>query len=378
MIVVLAGSIGRFPAGGHAWVDLQYLLGFHELGFEVYYLEDCGEGSWVYDWEAEALTTDLEYPVSYLKSCLEPFGFGDRWIYRAGDASIGMDESEFRDVCRSADVMVIRACPIDLWRDEYSASRRRVFIDADPGFTQFKLARGHSTLRSTVDQCERLFTVGGRIGAPDCPIPTHGREWMAMVPPVCMSAWPEGEECEPTHFTSVMQWRSYEDITYQGITYGNKDREFPKFMALPQRTTQPLRLAVTGLPPEHLSEKGWEVIVGWRAVWSADDYQRFVSHSRAEFGVAKHGYVLSQGGWVSDRTACYLASGRPVLVQDTGQGQWLPTGEGLLTFEDLEGAVTGIDMINSDYSRHRAAARRLAEEYFSASRVLSGVLEAAI
>jgi hypothetical protein len=378
VIIVFAGSIGRFPVGGHAWVDLQYLLGFQELGYDVFYLEECGEGSWVYNWEAEELTTDLEYPTSYVASCLEPIGMGDRWIYRAGGASVGMDVREFDEVCRSADLLLIRGCPIDLWRPEYSAPRRTAFVDSDPGFTQFKLARGESIMSETVERSDRLFTVGGCVGLPGCSIPTVGREWVPMLPPVCLSAWPEAKGEDATHFTSVMQWRSYDEVTFEGMTYGNKNLEFPKFLDLPRRTSQPLRIAVSGLPPSKLAECGWDVVVGWRAVWSADDYQRFVSQSRAEFGVAKHGYVLTRGGWVSDRTACYLASGRPVLVQDTGQGQWLPTGEGLLTFEDLQGAVTGIDTINSDYSRHRAAARRLAEEYFSAGRVLSGVLEAAL
>jgi hypothetical protein len=378
MIVVFAGSIGRFPVGGHAWVDLQYLLGFRELGCEVYYLEECGEGSWVYDWEAEKLTTDLAYPTSYLSSCLEPTGLGDRWIYRAGDASVGMDVREFREVCEAADLLLVRGCPLELWRDEYTAPRRKAFVDSDPGFTQFKLARRHSAMSATVDRCDRLFTVGGCVGSRTCSIPTVGREWIPMLPPVCLSAWPEAQHDDATHFTSVMQWRSYDEVTHEGTTYGNKNLEFPKFMDLPQRTKQPLRIAVTGLPPSRLSERGWDVVVGWKAVWSAEDYRQFVLRSRGEFGVAKHGYVSTRGGWVSDRTACYLAAGRPALVQDTGQGDWLPVGEGLLTFQTLEGAVQGIECINSDYSCHRAAARRLAEEHFSATRVLSSVLDASL
>ncbi len=378
MIVVFAGSIGRFPVGGHAWVDLQYLLGLRELGCDVYYVEECGEGSWVYNWEEEELTTDLAYPTSYLQSCLTPAGFEGRWIYRAGDISVGMEVEKLRDICRSADLLIIRGCPIELWRNEYSWPRRRIFIDSDPGFTQFKLERGHSTLRATVDRCARLFTVGGCVGSGDCPIPTLGREWIAILPPVCLSEWPAAPAGDPAYFTSIMQWRSYDEVTYEGTIYGNKNLEFPKFIDLPKRTSQPLRMAVTGVPPNELSEHGWDVVTGWKAVWSPEQYRDFVNESRAEFGVAKHGYVVTRGGWVSDRTGCYLAAGRPALVQDTGQADRLPVGEGLLTFQDIDEAVDGIRSINADYHRHCAAARRLAEEHFSASRVLSSMLESAM
>ena len=378
MIVVFAGSIGRFPVGGHAWVDMHYLLGLRDLGCEVYYLEECGEGSWVYNWETDKLVTDLDYPTDYLRSCLEPIGFGDRWAYRAGDASVGMGIEEIREVCREADLLIIRACPLDLWRDEYSGPRRRIFVDSDPGFTQFKLDRGDSPLQSTIDNCHRLFTAGGRIGSADCPIPTLGREWVPLPPPVFLPEWPMASDGDPTHFTSVMQWRSYDDIVHDGVKYGNKDVEFPKFIDLPQRTSQPLRMAATGVPPEKLADHGWEVVTGWKVVWSPDSYREFVQQSRAEFGVAKHGYVATRGGWVSDRSSCYLAAGRPVLVQDTGQGDWLPVGEVFLTFRDEEGALAGIDSINGDYSKHCIAARKLAEEHFSADRILTRLLELSV
>lgn len=378
MIVAFAGSIGRFPVGGHAWVDMQYLLGLRDLGCDVYYLEECGEGSWVYNWETEELVTDLDYPTSYVKSCLDPIGFGHRWAYRAGDACVGMSVDDLRDICHEADLLIIRACPIDVWREEYCWPRRRIFVDSDPGFTQFKLNGGHSTLQLTIDNCDRLFTAGGRIGSDDCPIPTLGREWVPLPPPVYLPEWPMASNDDPTHFTSVMQWRSYDDIVHDGVRYGNKDVEFPKFIDLPQRTSQPFQMAATGVLPETLADYGWEVVTGWKVVWSPESYREFVQQSRAEFGVAKHGYVATRGGWVSDRSCCYLASGRPVLVQDTGQSDWLPIGDGFLTFRDQRQALSGLDSINADYPKHCKAARKLAEEHFSADRVLSRMLEISV
>jgi hypothetical protein len=174
-----------------------------------------------------------------------------------------------------------------------------------------------------------------------------------------------------------MQWRGFRDVVHNGVLYGQKDREFPRFAELPRHTPQPFRVALTGAPPEDLARHGWEVVPGWvpsRTPWS---YRAFIRESRAEFGVAKHGYVRMRGGWFSDRSVCYLASGRPVLVQDTGLDDWLPTGKGVVTFDDVPGAVRGVEAINADYEGHRRAARRIAEEYFAAERVLPPLLDAA-
>jgi hypothetical protein len=375
VIVVFAGCIGRFPVGGHAWVDMQYLLGLQDLGHDVYYLEDGGAGSWVYNWETEEITTDLDYPTRYLRASLEPIGLGDRWIYRAGDESVGMDLQEFVERCSAAELLIVRASPIEIWRPEYELPRRRIYIDSDPGFTQFRAHNRDATLIATVERCDELFTVGQRVGLRGCPVPTLDRHWHRMLPPVSLREWPTADGPPATHFTAVMQWRSYEEVEYQGVRYGNKDREFEQFLDLPRRTEQPFRIAVTGIRPEALSPHGWEVTVGWQDSFTPASYRDFVRSSRAEFGVAKHGYVATRSGWVSDRSACYLSAGRPVLVQDTGLGETLPTGEGIVTFRDLSEAVRGVEAINADYAGHRRAARALAEEYFSASRVLTQVLE---
>lgn len=382
MIIILAGAIGRCCGlGGKAWVSMQYLAGFQELGYDVFYLEDCGEESWVYNWETEQLTTDLEYPCSYIRDCLEPIGFKDKWIYRAGDHSEGMELDDFLQICSQASLLIFRAIPITLWRAEYDWPQRRIFIDVDPGFTQISLVNGNSDLLSTVERCERLFTIGQRIGMADCPIPTADHHWSKTVSPVTLSEWPMDKNSLRSHFTSIMDWRGYRDIVYKEVFYGQKDQEFPKFLEFPRHTSQPLLIGLLGCPPDQLSqlsEYGWEVVPGEsvsRTPWS---YRKFIQGSRAEFGVAKHGYVQMQSGWFSDRSVCYLASGRPVLVQETGLSDWLPTGEGLLTFKNISEALRGVEDINNDYERHRHTARKLAEEYFASNKVLSKLLEAAM
>jgi hypothetical protein len=374
VLIVFSGSIGRFPVGGHAWINMQYLIGLRELGHDVYYLEECGPESWVYQWENERLTTELDYPTSYLAACMDAAGLGDRWIYRAGDRSRGLDGEDFRRICREADLLLVHAVPMASWRPEYLWPARRAFIDADPGFLQMSLERGDPGLTATVDRCHTLFTVGQRIGAPGCGIPTAGRRWHKTVPPVALSHWPASDEQAGEEFTCVLQWRGFRDEVYQGVTYGQKDREFPRFMDLPRMTEQPLRIALTGAGPETLTAHGWRVEQGWSASRTPGSYRDFIRRSRAEFSVAKHGYVLMQGGWFSDRSVCYLASGRPVLVQDTGLGDWLPLGSGVVAFRDPDGALEGIRAINGDYDHHRAAARRIAEELFATDRVLPTLL----
>ena len=375
MIIIFSGSIGRLPFGGHAWIDMQYMAGLRELGHDVIYLEECGAESWVYSWEAKQVTADLAYPSAYVRACLQLIGMQEKWIYRAGEQSLGMSVEEFRDLCSRTDLFIIRAVPLLMWRPEYMGPRKRIFIDADPGFTQISIANGHPDLTATIERCERLFTIGQRIGSADCPIPTVGREWIKTVPPVSLPHWPVAHDGPTTHFTSIMQWRGFRDVTYKGISYGQKDREFPRYIDLPKQTAQPFEIALTVSPPQDLDKHGWQVVPGWLPSETPESYRAYIQGSRAEFGVAKHGYVKMRGGWFSDRSVCYLASGRPVLVEDTGLQEWLSVGEGVVTFQDVPTALAGIESINANYERHRQAARLLAEEHFSTERVLPPLLE---
>jgi hypothetical protein len=380
MRILFAGSIGRFPVGGHAWVDMQYLLGLQVLGHEVIYVEDCGLESWVYDWERQQMTTELNYPTTYLRDCLADIGFDKQWIYRSGEQSVGMPLADFLEACAQADLLIVRGSPLTLWREEYLRSKRRIYIDSDPGFTQIRLMNADRDLVETIAQCDRLFTMGQCVGTEKCSVPTAGHDWLRLLPPVFLPSWPVVDNPNAPYFTTVMQWRSYAEVTYCGHQYGNKDKEFPKFIDLPKLTKQPFLIALTGphSAPEQLIHHHWKVISGWENTFTPQGYEQFVRNSRAEFAVAKQGYVAMRSGWFSDRSACYLSSGRPILIQDTGQEDWLPVGEGVLTFSNLSEALEGINAINTHYERHRQAARKLAEEYFDSDKVLSALLEAAM
>lgn len=377
MRIIFSGTIGRSGLGGQAWASLQYLLGLRALGHEVFYLEDCGESSWVYDWQKEAWTAGLEYPAAFVRDCLEPFGLGERWIYRTSDQSIGQPMETFLQVCSEADLLILRAVPLWVWRKEYSGPRRRAFIDVDPGFTQISLAHEDRGLAEGIARCERRFTLAQRIGAWNCPIPDIGGPWLKTLPPVALPEWPVAQN-EADHFTSIMRWQGFREATYEGITYGQRDKEFSKFLDLPARASQEFSIALLGTKPENLTSHGWKVLPGEVVSKTISSYRDFIQASRAEFSVPKHGYVAMRGGWFSDRSVCYLASGRPVLIADTGLGDWLPTGEGLVSFNDLTSAVSGAEQINANYDRHRRAARELAEKYFAAERVLPALLDAAM
>jgi len=372
MTIVVAGTIGQSVTGGQAWASMQYLAGFAELGHDVYYLEDCGDHSWVYDWDLGDMTADPEYPASYVNACLRMIGFEHRWIYRAGRRSLGMPLADFLAVCGRASVFIMRAVPMWVWRPEYDRPAHRIFIDVDPGFTQLNIAAGDEGLRTALDRCDHLFTFGQHIGLPECDVPVHA-PWLKTLPPVSLPHWPAVADAG-THFTSIMRWQvGIPDAVHEGVTYGQKDLEFARFLDLPRLTGQAFRLALIG--PESLREWGWETVPGEAVTRTPDAYRAFIQASRGEFGVAKHGYVTAKPGWFSDRSVCYLASGRPVLIQDTGLGDWLPVGDGVVAFSTLEEAQAGVARINADYDHHRRAARRVAEEYFAATRVLPKLLD---
>jgi hypothetical protein len=376
--VVVAGALGRFPVGGHAWADLNLILGLQDVGCDVWYLEDCGDGSWVWDWEKEELVTELGYPTAYVAACLEPHGLGDRWCYRAGDRWAGMHPEAMGDVLATADLLLVRGAPLDVWRPEYDLPSTRAYLDVDPGFTQVRLLVGEPGLVSTIARCEQLFTIAARLGATDCRVPLVGRDWVVTRPCVSLRNWPLWTDGPSSPPSMVLQWRSYRDVTLDGVEYGNKDRTFPAFLDLPLRLGRPVRAALTGGDAAMLTGRGWEVVEGWRATFSANDYASFVRSSEAEFGIAKHGYVALRAGWFSDRSVCHLASGRPVVLQDTGLADWLPLGEGVHAFDDLGGAVRALDLVREDAARQRIRARGLAEEMFSADVVLPPLLAAAV
>lgn len=369
--ILFAGIIARYPFGGVTWCSLMYLLGLRSLGHEVFYIEDTGEC--VYDPDQDAISTDPSYGTRYIHAALEPFGLGDRWSFVNYDGTYhGLSREAVQAFCADADLMVNLSGGSWFWRDEYLRIPRRVFIDSDPVFTQLAIAKGEPWYVDFFRGFDRLFTFGANIGTPACDVPTSGFEWSPTWQPVVTDLWRTNGPPPCDRFTTLMTWRneSFTDVD------GGKDREFVAFLDLPSRTTSRFALAVNG-PMELLAEHGWSPVEAMSVSRSLWDYRDFIQASKAEFGVAKHAYVSRRSGWFSDRTACYLAAGRPAVVQDTGWSAHLPEGTGLVGFSTLDEALAGLASVEGDYDAHASAAREIALEHFDASVVLPALLEEA-
>jgi len=369
--ILFAGIIARYPYGGVTWCSLMYLLGLRDLGHEVLYIEDTGEC--IYDPERDEIATDPGYGTRYIHDALEPFGLGDRWSFVNYDGSYhGLSKDAVRAYCADADLFVNLSGGSWFWRDEYAAIPHRVFVDSDPVFTQLAIAKGEEWYVEFFQGFDRLFTFGANIGTPACDVPTNGFTWLPTWQPVVTDLWRTEEPPADDRFTTVMTWKteSFTDVD------GNKDREFLRFIELPSLTEQRFEIAVNG-PMELLREHGWSPIEAMSVSRSLWDYRDFIRDSRAEFGVAKHAYVARRSGWFSDRTECYLAAGRPALVQDTGWSAHVPSGTGLIGFSTFDEALDGLERLESDYALHASRATEIARECFDAARVLPPFLEEA-
>ena len=371
MRIVLAGIIARYPYGGVTWCSLMYLLGLRALGHEVLYVEDTGEC--IYDPEQNALSLDPAYGLRYIHDALAPFGLGDRWSFiNYGGTHHGLSRRAVREYCASADLFVNLSGGAWFWREEYARIPRRVFIDSDPVFTQLAIAKGEGWYVDFFRGFDALFTFGANIGTPASNVPTNGFTWHKTWQPVVTDLWHTDGLPAGNRFTTVMTWKveSFADVD------GNKDREFLRFLDLPARTRHDFELAING-PQSLLREHGWPTIDAMSVSRSLWDYRGFIQGSKAEFGVAKHAYVARRSGWFSDRTECYLAAGRPALVQDTGWTAHLPTEAGLIGFCTAEEAIDGLDRLTRDYALHARRAVDIARDCFDASRVLPRFLDTA-
>jgi hypothetical protein len=368
MKILFAGIIARYPFGGVTWCSLMYLLGLRALGHDVFYIEDTGEC--VYDPVLNTRSTDPAYGTNYIHQSLEPYGFGDRWAFVNYDGSYhGRSADDVRRFAADADVFINLSGGSWFWRDEYLGIPRRAFIDSDPAFTQLAIAKAEPWYVNFFKQFTHLFTFGSNIGTPASPVPVGEFQWHKTWQPVVLDQW-QTTRAFRDRFTTVMTWQ-IESFTDVG---GNKDQEFVKYIDLPSQTTQTFELAING-PQRLLRDHGWSTVDAMGVSRGLNDYRDFIQESKAEFGVAKHTYVATRSGWFSDRTECYLAAGRPALVQDTGWTAHLPHGEGLLSFSSEAEALAGIDRINSNYPVHARRAGEIARDCFDAGKVLPELLE---
>jgi len=368
MVVLVSGMIAATPRqGGAAWAVLQYLLGLRRLEWDVHFVEPIA-GDRV-----------PQASVDYCSEVMERFGFDDRWALVPTDAvePAGMSRERLRRLARRADVL-LNVSGMLQDREILEQVPIRAFLDLDPAFTQV----WHAV--EGVDMCleghTHFVTVADAIGQRDSLIPDCGYRWLPTLPPVVLEEWPVATRLEHHALTTVGHWRSYGSVHHRGVQYGQKAHSLRPLIDLPRWSAAPLEPALAIHPDEKedlaaLEANGWRLLDPNTVAATPDDYRRFVQGSWAEFGLAKSGYVLSDSGWFSDRSACYLASGRPVVAQDTGFGRRLPSGEGLLAFTTAEDFVDAVAELQRDYERHRAAAREVAVEHLESDRVLGLLME---
>jgi hypothetical protein len=378
--IIMLGYMVRGPLGGMTWANLHYLLGLKNLGHEIYFVEDSDSYASCYDPERNVMDIDPTYGLGYAGGILKTLGLGENWAYydEHRDAWLGPCAGRIREICATADLLLNRAGvnPMRPWFMEIPA---RALIDVDPVFTQIRHLK-HPLSMEYAKRHTAFFSLAENIGAPRACIPDDGLPWRPTRHPIFLDAWPPASTPDTGSWTTVMQWRSYPAVKYEGVVYGVKSDAFQSYLDLPRRAPQHLELVLAGAdaPRDLLAENGWTIRSSREMSGDPWVYRRYIQRSRGEFSVAKQGYANTGSGWFSERSAAYLASGRPVVTQAAGFDSRLPTGAGLLAFSSPEEALAGMAEVDRDYRRHRQAARALAEAYFDARRVLPALLERAM
>jgi hypothetical protein len=378
--VMISGAIGSHPlcGAGNSWAFLQYVLGFRNLGFETYYVEqlnaeDCVDDDWN---QADFM---LSANARYFRTVMDRFDLTSHAALLEGNGPgyVGLSHADIKTIAAGIDLLINGSGRLH-FRPILDAVRRRIYLDLDPGYTQIWQQR--YGIDMNLHDHDVYVTVGLNLGADNCPLPTCGVRWEKTLPPVVLDQWTTSER-PGNAYSTVADWRSFSPIEWRGVWYNQKAAEFKRILDIPHRARVPLELCLSIDPAEpdraELEQHGWKLTSPSVHAVTIDAYRQYITGSRGEFTAVKHGYAAGRTGWFSDRSACYLAAGRPVIVQDTGIGTYLPTGLGLLTFTDVESAAAAIENVENDYARHAEAAASFAREFLDADVVLDKLLRLA-
>ncbi len=380
-VVLSPCNVINFPeGGGHFWVYMQYVQGLRELGCEVYWLESFRSRG--YDPSDETL-------LAPFLARMEQFGMEHKLLlYRGSDrrGPAGLPEKYFGISREEAEAVFARADLLLNFQYVIAPAllarfRRTALVDIDPGLLQFWISRG----QLAVPPHHVYFTTGETVGTPAARFPDCGLTWIPIRPPICLARWPYSPTPRAEAFTTVSAWDSDDWIVDREVIYENTKRvAFLEFADLPRLTDQPLELALflrtarDAQDQRDLESRGWRIRHSREVAGTPESYQAYIQNSRGEFSCAKRSCLKFQNGWVSDRTLCYLASGKPVVLQDTGPNSVLPDGEGVFRFTAPKHVVRAFEAINSDYEKHARAARQVAETFFDAKQVLGHILNQAL
>jgi hypothetical protein len=386
--IIVGGMVGQYPLGGVAWDYFHYCLGLHELGHDVYYHEDTW--CWPFDPNLGFATDKPQHTVQFLTKFFNDYAphLSKKWHYLfLHEKHFGMDEHAFDEIAKTADVFlnISGACFIP---ENLNPRCIKVFMDTDPGYNQFVLSERYAWSQNVecwakqVADHDRHLTYAENIYGDDCIIPRMNFDWRPTRCVVTLPSWGQVKKTPiPVNapFTTVMTLGYFGGpVTYRGKTYGSKVPEFEKFRSLPKRTDVPVVLAVGGdkVPLDPIRADGWNLIDAQKATLTTEGYMQFLAESAGEWSIAKNVYVDTNSGWFSCRTACYLAAGRPAVVQETGWSRFIPSGCGVVAFRTIEESVAALKAMWADPLPHRAAAYDIAREYLAPDKVLPPMLEA--
>ena len=378
--IIVFGILFWYPLAGVTYQFLHYLLGLRRLGYDPYYLEDSGR--WIYDPQLNDLSPDASGNIKAVAPILEAHGFANRWGFRGNypdGQCYGMSEEQILRLYREADAFLNVTGAQEI-REEHLACPRRIYVESDPFASQAKVAQGDDATIRTLEAHDTLFSFGENLGAPDCEVPLERFHWLPTRQPVAIDLW-DNPRGPGDAYNTITTWHNKgKNITYQGDTYyWTKDREFEKFLDLPRQRPVPFELAA-GVDPSvqsMLREHGWRQVHSVEISSDINRYRDYIQNSRGEFTVARDQYVRPRTGWFSDRSACYLAAGRPVITQETGFSKFLPAGKGLFAFTDMDDVLAAVDSIERDYEGNCRAAREIALECFAAEKVIGSLMERA-
>jgi hypothetical protein len=377
--VVVTGYVVRCPLGGYAWQTLHYLIGLRELGFDPYFYEDTAFYADCFDPQTGLMHSSPDSGIDFAERFFRDFGFEGKWVFWDAQRSRhhGMNEAAVSALLWEARVVISLAGVTRLPRRQ---REHKIFVDLDPGYTQLRVAQGDRPLRGLLAEHDLHFTLGENIGRPECRIPTSGIAWRPTRQPIATQLWTPQPAIPGAPFTTIGRWdESRRDLRFEGETYSWRKRvEWLKFLDLPGRVDTPFLLAMDvdkiAADAALMRQHGWQLTDPLSVSRDADDYRQFICRSAGELTVAKDLNIRLASGWFSDRSACYLAAGRPVITQDTGFGRILPVGRGLFAMHTLEDAVAALQSVQADPLAHSQAARRIAEEHFAAAPVVHNLI----
>jgi hypothetical protein len=384
--IIVTGLVGLYPVGGVAWDYFQYVIGLLKLGHDVYYHEDTW--SWPYQPVEKQNTSEAKYSVEFIRNFFDRYlpELKGHWHYlHLHKDSFGMTRIQFDRIAKTADLF-INISGNCLIPENLSSSCIKVFLDSDPGYNQIMLSEKllwSENVEQWVENVrshDQYFTYAENIHGLDCIIPKLDLNWKTTRMPIVMDLWKDDFQrigYDEALWTTIMTWNAFKGkLIYRGKEYKSKDAEFEKIKGLPGKCSARFEIGVGGknAPVNELRRNGWQVIDGPEATLTPEKYHNFILSSRGEFSIAKNVYVEMKTGWFSCRSICYMAAGKPVVLQDTGFSRYIPTGKGVIAFSTLDEAVEAIKNVESDYEAHCQAARQIAKEYFSAEVVLKDLL----